>query len=241
MDITHEVSELLKHYVYLYNDPFTDEPFYIGKGNGNRALSHLSAAEESDKVAKIQEIRDRGREPRIEILRYGLTEKEAALIEASLIDFVGTTQLTNKVRGLHSRTYGRITLKELIATSTAEQVEIDHRVMLITINKRYRSNMNPLELLEATRGIWKVGPRRERSAYAFAVYRGTVREVYQINQWHPAGTLKYKTRDSRDFLGSGRWEFDGQVAQHIREIYVGKSVRSYQGKSNQNPIRYVNT
>jgi hypothetical protein len=68
-----------------------------------------------------------------------------------------------------------------------------------------------------------------------------VREVYRIEQWLPAGTLTYETRDDADFRGSGRWEFEGKVAQDIREIYVGNSIRDYLGKSNQNPIRYVNT
>lgn len=30
------VGEQLGHYVYLYVDPRTDEPFYVGKGVGNR-------------------------------------------------------------------------------------------------------------------------------------------------------------------------------------------------------------
>ena len=69
-----------------------------------------------------------------------------------------------------------------------------------------------------------------------AVYQGIVREVYRIDQWHPAGTLEYRTRDSSDFRDSGRWEFSGEVAREIREEYAGFSV----GKGGQNPIRYVN-
>ena len=100
--------------------------------------------------------------------------------------------------------------------------------------------MSPLELYEATRGFWKVGRKREKVDYAFAVYRGIVREVYRIHNWYPAGTLTYETRDSSDFVGSGRWEFEGVAAGDMREIYAGKSVRSYLGPTNQNPIRYVN-
>jgi hypothetical protein len=95
--------------------------------------------------------------------------------------------------------------------------------------------MTPEELYEATRGIWKVGRRREQVDYAMAVYQGVVREVYAIRSWHPAGTLEYQTRtdiDARRDLG--RWEFDGVVADDIRDEYVGFSV----GKGGQNPIRY---
>jgi hypothetical protein len=240
MKLPAEVSEQLGHYVYIYIDPYTNETFYVGKGVGSRVFAHLSETGESGKTAKIEEIRARGKEPRIEILRYGLSENEAALVEASVIDFIGTDQLSNKVRGYHSRSYGRVSLNELLTTFTAQPVEVTHKVILITINRRYRSNMSPIELLESTRGIWKIGPRREQAKYAFAVYRGIVREVYRINQWYPAGTLKYETRDSVGFDGSGRWEFAGEIAQDIRDIYVGKSVRNDLGKSNQNPIRYKN-
>ena len=96
--------------------------------------------------------------------------------------------------------------------------------------------MTPLELYEATRGIWKVGLRRNSVEYAMAVYQGVVREVFRIVAWYPAGTLEYKTRDASDFAASGRWEFAGDIADDIRDEYVGFSV----GRSSQNPIRYVN-
>jgi hypothetical protein len=51
--------------------------------------------------------------------------------------------------------------------------------------------MTTLELYEATRGIWVVNPPRNKATYAMGVYQGIVREVYQIEQWHPAGTLVY--------------------------------------------------
>lgn len=119
---------------------------------------------------------------------------------------------------------------------TAQPVEVHHRAILITINQLYRNDMTPLELYEATRGIWVVGTRRNNAEYAMAVYQGIIREVYRIDQWHPAGTLEYRTRDSSDFGKRGRWEFSGVVADDIRDEYVGFSV----GTGGRNPIRYVN-
>jgi len=240
MKFSPEVTEQLRHYVYLYIDPSTDEIFYIGKGVGNRIFAHLSEMNESKKVSTIQELKKQGKSPKIELLRYGLSESEAALIEASVIDFVGTGNLTNKVRGQHSRSYGRISAKEIIATYSAPPVQITHKVILITINRIYRSDMSALELYEATRGIWRVGRRRERAEYAFAIYRGVVREVYRIHHWYPSGTLTYQTRDDSDFGSRGRWEFKGEIAVDIREQYYFRSVRKYLGSSNQNPFRYVN-
>jgi hypothetical protein len=120
---------------------------------------------------------------------------------------------------------------------TAKKVKVQHKTILLTINRFYRSDMSIEELYEVTRGIWVVGEtRRNKVEFAMAVYQGIVCEVYRIKQWHPAGTLKYNTRDSSHFKNSGRWEFSGSIAKDIREEYIGFSV----GKAGQNPIRYVN-
>ncbi len=115
-------------------------------------------------------------------------------------------------------------------------LQVHHKAILLTINRLYRSTMTPLELYETTRGCWVVGPRRNKAEYAMALYKGTVLEVYRIDRWYPAGTLKYQTRDSSDFWKSGRWEFSGEVAYDIRDEYVGFFV----GKAGQNPVRYKN-
>ena len=119
---------------------------------------------------------------------------------------------------------------------TAEPVQVRHKAILITINRLYHSGLNAEELYEVTRGTWVVGPRREEAEYAMAVYKGIVREVYKIEQWFPAGTLAYYTRDASKFREADRWEFKGTVASDIRDEYVGFSV----GKGGQNPIRYAN-
>jgi uncharacterized protein len=190
------------------------------------------------KVARIAAIRKSGNEPRIDILRYGMTNDEASLVEAAVIDLVGISKLTNLVRGNHNGTLGRITSKELITMLTAKPAKIKHEAILIIVNQLYRSDMTAEELYEATRGIWKIGPRRDKVEFAMAVYQGIVREVYRINKWTPAGTLIYKTRDSKGFKSSGRWEFEGQIAGDLRDEYVGYSVRRFLGKA-RNPIRYV--
>jgi len=41
------VTKELKYYVYIYSHPLTDEIFYIGKGKGNRAFSHLEDKSDS--------------------------------------------------------------------------------------------------------------------------------------------------------------------------------------------------
>ena len=97
--------------------------------------------------------------------------------------------------------------------------------------------MSNEELYEATRGIWRLGSRRENAEYAMAVYQGIVREVYRIERWHPAGTLSYSTRNTERLRVTGRWEFEGCVASDdMRNEYIG----NYVGLGGQNPIRYLN-
>lgn len=98
MNITQDIANTLKCYVYVYTDPRNGESFYIGKGKGNRVFAHLDDPADTDKTATIRAIRESGAEPQIDILRYGLTEAEVCLVEASAIDLVGLPSLTNKVR-----------------------------------------------------------------------------------------------------------------------------------------------
>jgi hypothetical protein len=236
------VAERLGWYVYLYVDPRTEKPFYVGKGKGDRILKHFDDSHDSAKTHTISELRTAGLAPRLDILGHGLKDEETAFrIETAAIDLLGLVDLTNAVRGWKSLQLGRMTLEELIGYYAAEPVDITHPVLLIRINKLYRHNMSPLELHEATRGIWKVGSRRAGAKYAFAVFEGVVREVYQIAGWHPALTLPYKTRDLSRRDAVGRWEFDGKVADEaMRKMYKGRSVQGYFKRGNQSPTVYVN-
>jgi len=119
-----------------------------------------------------------------------------------------------------------------------KEVDIKHKAILVTINQLYHPRMNPLELYEATRGVWRLSQRREKAEYVMAVYQGEVKEVYRVKRWLPAGTLEYTTRkDVYKPEYKGRWEFEGEVANDIRDLYVGK----YIGTGGQNPVKYVNT
>ena len=89
-----EVAERIgPYYVYVLVDPRDDLIFYVGKGTGQRLLAHgyeallqADPGPRSGKVARIREVRNAGHEPRIDVIRHGLTEQEALLIEAALID-----------------------------------------------------------------------------------------------------------------------------------------------------------
>ena len=237
-----KVREQLKHYVYLYVDPTTEIVFYIGKGKGNRAFAHLRDRTESDKVRVIEELAKLGRTPRLEILKYGLTQDEALLVESTAIDLLDVKKLTNRVRGRGSRHAARATVEEIISMLDARDATIAESTILITINRAFRYGMSPQELYDATRSAWRVGVKRQQARYAFSVYRGVVREVYGIAGWIPGGsTMRSSDDDGRHEDIPERWEFVGTVAEDvIRRKYVGKSVAHYYAKGAQNPIMYVN-
>jgi hypothetical protein len=120
-------------------------------------------------------------------------------------------------------------------------MNISEPSILIRINKKYHDGISRKQLFEVTRGVWKIGLRREKAQLAFAVYKGIVKEVYVISSWHPAGTLQYQTRTRTDVAYPGRWEFDGKLAsQDIRDKYIDESVAEYFSPHAQNPITYVN-
>lgn len=242
-NIAPEVALHLGYYVYLYTDPRSGKPFYVGKGQGQRALSHLSAEGESRKARLLQELKEQGLAPQIDILAHALPDEETALrIEASVIDLLGFDGLSNKVRGWRSIQLGRMSLKELVMYYAATPVGIiDDPVLLIRINRLYRHGMSGSELYEATRGVWKLGERRKGAKFALAVFEGVVREVYEIHSWHPAGTNHYASRPEKDVAIPGRWEFVGKIAPNeIRDKYIDHSVKEYLPAKAQNPITYVN-
>jgi uncharacterized protein len=122
-------------------------------------------------------------------------------------------------------------------------LHINDKVILIRINKLYRDNMSDLQLYDATRGVWRISiDRAKKAKFAMAVYKGIIREIYQIEKWQKADKSGYKTRidlPNRDIFK--RKEFIGKVADEaIRIQYIGKSVNEYLLKGNRNPIYYIN-
>jgi hypothetical protein len=121
------------------------------------------------------------------------------------------------------------------------EAKIVDAVILVRVPRVFRPGMSDVALYEATRGVWRIGPRRDKVRYALAVYEGVVQEVYELAHWQRAGTTPYQTRKFDNAETAGRWEFVGNVASEaMRRRYVGKSVRSHFSRGAQNPIAYVN-
>lgn len=81
------------YYVYQLVDPQNNQPFYIGKGKGRRAKTHLWETPETRNVYKenkIADIRKSGSEPKIEYVAENIIDEDLAYnIETELIKKYG--------------------------------------------------------------------------------------------------------------------------------------------------------
>lgn len=220
--------ELAKYYVYAFYDIDDDskKPFYIGKGKSGRCLDHIKRPDSSQKSERIKELLVKNKLG-IDILRHGMDEPTAKLVEATCIDLLGVGELTNKVRGSSSM-MGRITLNELQHLLLKEETEVlpEHAGLAFLLNSTYKSGMTSLELYEATRGIWANIPKDKKLRFAYATYGGLIMEVYEIDCWVKAGSQQYFTRDLNIDDNQNRFEFVGRIAsKEVRGLYVGKLIK----------------
>ena len=183
-----------------------------------------------------------GKEPQIDIVARNLTEENALLIERSLIDVIGLGhgKLTNKVRG-HDVQSGRESIQEIAIKLNPQQADFKHKILMLRLNQHWRPNMSEGELYDITRGIWKLGTKRERVELVLAVSNGIVRKVYVPESWHPAGTTTYshKHPDIEEKHRS-RWEFVGKPATEKEHLeYMHKDVSGFYKKGEQTSTRYT--
>ena len=238
---TSEIIKEIKYYVYLLSDPISGEIFYVGKGKGNRVFAHFKDTKESKKVIKIQEIKDKGLEPKIEFLVHGVKDEVSIKkIEAAIIDLIGKNKLTNKVGGYESASFGRMDLSQIKAKYTSKKANISENVVLIKLSDSFRYNMDPIDLYDYTRGRWIISElRRNKITHAFAVYDGIVQETYSVLKWFEAGKTFTNRVEKKEWLDTKRWEFIGAISETMRKKYRYKSVDHYWRKGARNPIRYT--
>jgi hypothetical protein len=240
------VAEQLRFYVYLLIDPRDGEPFYVGKGSGDRCFSHIREARESDadarrgypKLAKIRDIEDAGYDVHIDILRRGLAEEGALEVESVAIDMLGMDGLANKVKGTDSAIAGRMTTDDVNALHGAADamIEADDYLLLIRVRNKFYSGIPAGELYEATRKWGRVAPRRTCATHAMAVYAGVVRAVYRVDTWERSSASEVADDPKRE----GGWGFIGERDLAMEDRFLFTDATAYFSQGNQNPITYVN-
>lgn len=234
-------AEHLKFYVYALIDPRNDRIFYIGKGTDNRVFDHAGAVSKHDelmptgrKIELIHEIIDAGYSVKHLILRHGLTEDQAFLVEASLIDFANIQgqDLTNEVVGKGSIKFGTMSAQEIMQTYNAPPLEkLHHNAVIININKTYERASGGTDVYNATKEAWVISAARRKSLQlVLSEYRGVIVEVFEIHSWYQC---------KADLGKPERWGFQGSVAdEQLRNLYINKSIQHLKKRGASNPIRY---
>lgn len=190
------IESLNGFYVYALIDPRNEKVFYIGKGTGNRVFSHeiesgKSRESEKKKIQQIREIENSGYSVKRLIVNWGLSENEAFVAEATLINLLNRMPdilLTNEVSGHH--VHESLTTEEFELQYGAvplEKEDIKHSILVIKINKLYRRGMSEEKLYDAVRGFWAASLKSieaRKVKYVFGVYNGLIVGVYKPDVWH---------------------------------------------------------
>jgi hypothetical protein len=232
----------LGFYVYALVNPLTNKVFYIGKGIDNRVFAHKQEVLENKtdinslKKTEIKEILDKQLDIQHLIIRHGLSEKEAFLVEATLIDYhnFNLKKLTNEVSGHDSGFYGIKTTDELIRQYNAPKLEnLLHNVVIININRQYAKVKNSNNAIyTATKESWVINKNRiNELEYALSEFQGIIIGVFKIHKWYTV-----RTEDNKI---NRRWGFNGEDAPNeIKDLYLNKSIAHVKKKGAANPIRY---
>ena len=248
------------YYVYALVDPRDDKVFYIGKGTGNRVFSHemesdKSPKSEKKKLQKIRNIEKDGFSVKRLIVNWGLSENEAFVAEATLINLLNRMPdilLTNEVSGHH--VHESLTAEEfelMYGAVPLKKDDIKHSILVIKINKLYRRDMSKAELYDAVRGFWNASLKSietRKVEYVFGVYNGLIVAVYKPDEWHygyemieipQRGILKPEDHERLKnrvyFICKDYNELDEEGRFYLNKSIVDLKVN----QSAQNPITYL--
>ena len=224
----------LQYYVYGLRYPDDEKNyFYIGKGKGNRVFSHINQKTrrsiKDPKFDIIEPLRKIGG-PEVDIIRHGLNEKEALLLEAALIDVFNVKQITNKVKGIDSDKFGIMSIKNIESNYKGKDFTLGVSAVCFKINQAWHKNMDEEHLYNKTRGNWALNLKRaEKAEYGIGVHNGVIRGIYKICNWEKG----------RSSTRSHRYFFNGYKEEKMNK-YIGYSLINHPGHAVRGPLFYYN-
>ncbi len=196
------VKSALKYYVYALVDPRNKCIFYVGKGCGDRIYNHAKDAlrdnSDSLKLTTIREIHEAGLEVIYYILRHNLSEKEAFLVESSIIDlltyesFNMKNVLANIATGHHQWDEGIKTTEEINILYDCPKIEpvAGDRLLLVSLNKSYNQSKaygvyRRANVYESARKYWVISAKKAAKVdFILGVYRKIVRIVIDVKGYN---------------------------------------------------------
>lgn len=232
------VIEGLKCYVYALIDPRDNCIFYVGKGTGNRVYRHAQAALRDDsqslKLSTIREIIALGLEVKYYIIRHNMTEREAYLVESSIIDlltypsFNKNNVLTNIVSGHHHWNEGIKTDAEINILYDCPKIDPipGDRLLLVSLNRSYKQLTasgvyRRANDYESARKYWAIAPdKADRIDYILGIYKGIVRIVIDVK-----GKSLCSVAEDGTVFKKPRFAFEGDIVQD--SPYLNTDVTDY--------------
>ena len=249
MEFKQSVKEALGCYVYALVDPRDSKIFYIGKGKDDRVFQHAAAAIVDNscnlKLDTIRSIKSEGKEVIHYIIRHNLEEKEAYIVESTLIDmltyskFNHNNQLTNLIAGHHQWDEGIKSIDEINAIYDCSKIGVKgmDNILLVNLNQSYnqakaKGVYKRFDIYESTRKYWFINrDKAEYIDYVLGVYKGIVRCVIKVES--------YKFVDQADdgtVFSKPRCCFEGAVCPD--SLYMNTDVSDYPFGS-RGVIRYI--
>ena len=221
------------YYVYMLIDPRNDQPFYVGKGTGNRAVTHLfrkkKRVENQYKEDKIKAIRAAGLEPCVVYVAENILDEELAhTIETELIMRYGrkgyepTGILTNKLLDGRPPNHRGKTYEEIYGSPERAQEQREKRARL----QKERGGYGPKKHSEETKRQYsitrtgkKYGPCSEERKQKIRENRTPVtgEQHHESKHWKiisPTGEVYERVGDLKGLCGNLGLSFATMSAAH---------------------------
>lgn len=257
-----EIFDALGYYVYALVDPRDKQIFYVGKGKNDRVLQHAEGIkstekdeDDTEKIVLIKEILAEGKKVEYYILRHGLTEKEAYIVESSIIDLLtyqafqeqNIEHLTNIQSGHHQSVSGIKTLKEIEEYYGAEEYDLEPKIkeginfIAIKLNSNKLHNEYEDNLFKQTSFCWRVSlDRANKCHYVLALVNGIVRGIFPCyHAWRQTfeDEVDPKYPQDRNRHCFGRIEPQNpQELEELKKELIGKRIKGLHNA--QNPVAY---
>jgi len=169
-----------QYYVYIYLDPFTEIPIYIGKGKNSRMYEHLKINDKSKGKFqnKLKKILKTGYLPIIYKIKENLNAFEALNLEHFFIEFFGIKNrfgdgvlYNSKLGGFGGDTYKYISEKDKIIRSINQTT--------INVN-RFKNNEERKNIGEKQRKYRQENPDKVHSAMKLRHINMKLRHISEI-------------------------------------------------------------